>query len=120
VTFRILAGAFALLFLLCAVVQWNDPDPARWMLLYGAVAVLSTAAAFGVRARVPTLIVFVAILVAFAFWAPSLRYASLEALQSFGMSGSVQEEEVREAVGLALASIWTAALLVGGFRGPDR
>ena len=37
----------ALLFLSFALVQYNDPDPLRWMLLYGAVAVLYGLAALG-------------------------------------------------------------------------
>ena len=25
----------------CAIVQWNDPDPLRWMILYGAIALVA-------------------------------------------------------------------------------
>jgi hypothetical protein len=32
---RVLATFFTLVFLLCIVVQYNDPDPVFWMLLYG-------------------------------------------------------------------------------------
>lgn len=39
--------AIALVFSLFALVQYNDPDPAVWMLLYGAVAVLYVLAALG-------------------------------------------------------------------------
>ncbi len=36
---KILHWSLALLFLLFAAVQYNDPDPIQWMLLYGGVAV---------------------------------------------------------------------------------
>ncbi|MCB0568841.1 MAG: transmembrane 220 family protein [Phaeodactylibacter sp.] len=37
----------ALLFALFAAVQYNDPDPWRWIIMYGFVAVVSGFAAFG-------------------------------------------------------------------------
>jgi hypothetical protein len=37
---RLASGLFAALFLLGAIVQINDPDPLRWMLLYLAAAAL--------------------------------------------------------------------------------
>lgn len=36
---KILYWALSLLFALFAVVQYNDPDPILWMLLYGGIAV---------------------------------------------------------------------------------
>ncbi|MDZ4681601.1 MAG: transmembrane 220 family protein [Saprospiraceae bacterium] len=41
----------ALLFFLFAAVQYNDPDPLGWMLLYGYVAGVCAFAAFGHRNR---------------------------------------------------------------------
>ena len=38
---------FAVLFLLAALLQWNDPDPAIWMAGYGLAAALSALAAIG-------------------------------------------------------------------------
>lgn len=117
-TFRLICGSFALLFLLSAAVQWNDPDPARWIVVYAAVAAISAAAAFGVRPRIATAAVFGGVLAAFALWAPALEHTSLQALQSFGMSGNIEEEEVREAIGLGLALAWLAVLLIAAFRTP--
>ena len=37
----------ALLFALFAIVQYNDPDPLRWIVLYGFVAFISLMAGFG-------------------------------------------------------------------------
>jgi len=92
-------------------VQWNDPDPLRWMAAYGAVCALSAAASAGRTAVLPTALVLVVLLAWLAAWSPALANASLAAFGSFGMSGSPEEEEVREAVGLALAAGWTALLL---------
>ena len=38
---RIVYAVLSLFFLVFAVVQFNDPDPAAWMVLYGGVAVLA-------------------------------------------------------------------------------
>jgi len=48
---KILHLVLALLFLLFAVVQYNDPDPLGWMLLYGFIAGVCAFAAFGRRNR---------------------------------------------------------------------
>jgi hypothetical protein len=44
---KILNGAFAVLFFLCAGLQYNDPDPLPWMMAYAGVATLCALAAFG-------------------------------------------------------------------------
>lgn len=36
-----------ILFILFAIVQLNDPDPLKWIILYGGVAVISILGAFG-------------------------------------------------------------------------
>ncbi|UII18942.1 transmembrane 220 family protein [Fulvivirga ligni] len=38
---RILSLVFALLFFAFAALQWNDPDPLLWILIYGYVAVVA-------------------------------------------------------------------------------
>ena len=43
--FKIFSVVFAVLFLICAGLQWNDPDPYLWMPLY-LLSVLSCAYAF--------------------------------------------------------------------------
>lgn len=43
---KILKISFAALFLLFAVVQYNDPDPLVWILVYGAMVVVSVMAVF--------------------------------------------------------------------------
>ncbi len=48
---KILHLVLALLFFLFAVVQYNDPDPLGWMLLYAYVSGVCAFAAFGRRNR---------------------------------------------------------------------
>ena len=118
---RVAAGAFALLFALAAGLQFNDPDPLVWSLLYAAVAVASVRVAAGGRPGIATFGLLSVLAGAFAFWAPALWHLSGEALQSFGMSGAPEEEEVREAAGLGLALAWTLLLwLASGRRLPWR
>lgn len=42
VWFRSVAWAMTALYLVSVGLQYNDPDPIRWMLIYGAAAVCST------------------------------------------------------------------------------
>jgi hypothetical protein len=36
--FKLFSALFALIFLVCAGLQWNDPDPYLWICLYGLAA----------------------------------------------------------------------------------
>ncbi len=112
---RVAAGAFALLFVFASLVQLNDPDPVMWVTLYGLVAGVSARVATGRSLGVWTFGLLAVLVVVFALWAPSLRHFSGEALQSFGMSGAPEEEEVREAIGLGLALVWTGVLLAASY-----
>jgi len=44
---KILHAIMALLFLVTAVLQWNDPDPLYWVVAYGVVAAVAGAACLG-------------------------------------------------------------------------
>ena len=46
---KVLNFLFALLFLVFAFVQVNDPDPLLWILIYGNMAVLSVLAMFNMQ-----------------------------------------------------------------------
>ena len=118
---RAAAGAFALLFVFSALLQLNDPDPVMWVALYGLVAGVSGRVAAGRSLGFGTFGLLAVLVVVFAIWAPSLQHFSWGALQSFGMSGAPEEEEVREAIGLGLALVWTGVLLAAshGRRSPQ-
>ena|SRR5688572_20542369 len=55
-TLKILNGFLAVLFLLFAALQYNDPDPGVWMLVYGAMSIVCAFAAFNMFSR-PVMIV---------------------------------------------------------------
>ena len=108
---RSFSAGMALLFVLAALLQWNDPDPLPWMLTYGAVALLAGAHA---TARIAHAGVCVALAVALAAGALSLSGSLLEAdrgaFTRFEMKDTVAEE-AREALGLWIASgyaLWLA------------
>jgi MFS superfamily sulfate permease-like transporter len=60
---KVLNLLLAVMFLLFASVQLNDPDPVTWILIYGTLAVLCILAAFGhyyPRVLIVLIIVYVA------------------------------------------------------------
>ena len=112
--FRIICSVMTALFGLAVAVQYNDPDPVRWMTIYGAACVLS-AWATG-RGTVPRAPVFVVGLVAL-IW--GLRIASAvygragfaEMFQAWEMK-SAPIEEAREAGGLLIVAGWMSVLAI--------
>lgn len=102
------------LFAVAVVVQFNDPDPARWVLIYGVAGALSLAAA--IRRPVPAAVYAVVALAAVA-WAiaivlggPGLN-AYEHMMDSWKMAAQ-PAEEARESSGLVIVAIWMAALYV--------
>lgn len=99
-----------IVFTLFAAAQYNDPDPIRWIAIYGIAAVLSFAATR--RALSPFLPAAHALVA--VGWALVLLPSALET--SFGkMFGTVrmmspEVEEGRETLGLLIAGTWTLAL----------
>lgn len=105
---RVLAAFFCILFVLAALLQWNDPDPLVWMGIYGISAVLAARAAagrndFGVNAAAALLFG-----IGFAALLPSLLSAEAGAFASFKMQAA-QHEAPREGIGLLLCAGWCAA-----------
>ena len=109
---RILSAAMAAVFALAVVVQFNDPDPLRWMIIYGAACALSTWAAL--RRSVPVAIASVVAVIALA-WALALgsRVYGLvmpgELVQAWEMKDE-RVELAREAGGLLIVSAWLLSL----------
>lgn len=61
---KILNAFLAVLFFLCAGLQYNDPDPLTWMLVYSIVATLCALAAFDGYFKWIT----IGVMVALAIW----------------------------------------------------
>jgi hypothetical protein len=108
----------ALLFAFAAAVQFNDPDPIRWIAVYSAAFVLSLAVAFG--RRVPLIMTIAVGLVALT-WAAAIAFGG-PAASEYGHMFDAWEmkspsvEEAREASGLILVAAWMAVLVIRGFR----
>ncbi len=108
--------ALAALFFLFALVQYNDPDPVQWMLLYGGVAVLYVLYGLGRPNRPAT---WVGLAVALS-WAASYVPDFWHWVQ-MGMPSIVETmkadkpyvELTREFLGLLIAAAGCAWLLVG-------
>ena len=114
--FRVGALLMALLFLLCAAVQWNDPDPLAWIAVYALAAVLAGAAASGRVPLLPNAAALLLFSVLFVWWAPTLAGARAGAFQSFRME-QARDEEPREAMGLLLCAIWSGVQCRVAWRG---
>lgn len=108
--FRVASGVMAALFALAAAVQYNDPDPLRWIAIYLAACVVAVVATVrGEVSPVPTVLTGLIALV----WATSLVtggggldvYARM--FDTWEMR-SPTVEEAREASGLAIVALWMA------------
>ena len=102
-------------FLLSTLVQYNDPDPFRWMAFYGAACVACVLAAARPQSlawRVPAVIGLVA-----AAWAATIaprvigRVALPQLFASWEMKSPLVEE-AREMGGLLIVAAWMAVLVV--------
>jgi Transmembrane family 220, helix len=109
-------GLCWLMAVLCAVavaLQYNDPDPIRWMAIYGAAAVASAALP---SARWAHTLAFVT-LVAAALWAGLLvpqiwgKVAFTDLWRKMSEKGGAVEVE-REFGGLVIVATWMLAALV--------
>src|SRR5262245_29020078 len=109
----------ALLFLFSLVVQYNDPDPIRWMAIYGAAAL---ACLWSLRAPVPrwlSAIVGLAAMVWIGIWMPKVlgQVSFGEMFREAGMA-TLKIEEGREVIGLILVAIWMVVLFFRPGRSP--
>lgn len=102
---------FGLAYVLSVVVQYNDPDPLLWMLLYGAAAAVCLAWALQRCPRwLPAAVL--AIAVGWSGWIAvniELGVPLTEALGDWGMHGQ-GSEEAREIGGLLLVGVWMLVL----------
>jgi hypothetical protein len=107
-------GLLALGFAAAAVVQWNDPDPARWMAVYGGAALSCVlhgrarwawmaAGALGAIALVWAAAVFLGI---------GGPVAPGDVVRPMMRMTGGAAEEAREAIGLALVGSWMVALVL--------
>lgn len=113
---RIFFGIWCLLFILFAVVQYNDPDPLLWMGIYGGAAILSGMAAMG-RFPMPLLMAgAVLCFIGFIYYYPdSVSEWIQQEWQQQDLTMKTQNmEEARESFGfLTVAIVMSGAALMG-------
>ncbi len=113
---RIVNALGTALFVFCAVVQVNDPDPVRWMTVYGVSAVLCAWAA--IRGTVPLMVTLTWGLLTGAVGFGSIAFweGDSHPMRGFPPWAPLNEEVVREAMGLGICSLWALSLTVWGWR----
>jgi hypothetical protein len=114
---RAVHGAFAALFLFGAAVQYNDPDPLRWIAIYFAAAVTAALAALD-RARWPLAAAVGAIALV---WAAVLAPRGIGAVapRELVAAWEMKDECVevgREDYGLLIIAVWMAVIAVLDWR----
>ena len=105
--FRFASYVMAALLAVCVALQYNDPDPLRWMLMYGAAMVV--AALLPMKKRlVPVGYMVGAIALAWGAYLVYLVWGRMDigdlARKMSEKGGAV--EAGREAGGLAIAGVW--------------
>jgi hypothetical protein len=117
--FRTVSGLMAALLAFAAAVNFNDPDPVRWVAIYGvACAVSIFAAATGtVPSAASAAIALVALVwgIALAARVPSLDVYT-HMFDEWEMT-SPTIEEAREACGLFIVAVWMAVVTAVGWHG---
>ena len=107
----------AVLFLIAAALQYNDPDPLRWMAIYGLAALACLLALAGRLPRPVPAAIGLAALAWAATLAPGVvgRVSIGELFESYAMK-SEPVEEAREMGGLLIVGAWMAVLALRGAR----
>ncbi len=107
--FKLPCWVMAALFAVCVVLQYNDPDPIRWMLIYGTAMGISILLPFDRRVATAGLAVGAIALV----WAVILisgiwgKVALSDIVEKMSEKGGAVEEE-REAGGMLIEGVWLA------------
>lgn len=98
---RSLNAVAFVVFSVFAALQWNDPDMAVWVMLYGYAAMLALFAALHVKVLLPaSLGVIGYALVAWRLFPDGLTQPWIEVAQA------------REALGLGVCAAWTAFIAI--------
>lgn len=104
---------FAALFVVSAGLQYNDPDPVGWALLYLAAAALAVGAFRGLPLRVPAVALMAVCAVWMVMLAPGMgafiERGDLALLGATMQAGDPVIEEAREFLGLAIVLLYSLA-----------
>jgi hypothetical protein len=108
---------FAALFVVSAGLQHNDPDPLRWVALYGAAAGATVVALHvrGAWAAAALLGLVAAAWAAFLWYGVNGHVEASDAWRKMSEKGG-KVEELREAGGLTIVAAWLAVSTLAGRR----
>ncbi len=114
--FAVANRIMAVLFLISAIIQFNDPDPLRWAAIYGAAAFACLAAGrFRLSWPLPAAVGLVAL--AWTVWlSPILADLKLGDLTRTMHAGTPSIELGREFLGLLIVLGWMLFLLAMSLR----
>lgn len=103
---KVLGAFFGFIFIAFAVVQYNDPDPALWIAIYGVAAALSIAAGFGKVSNVVLGVACVIYAAGVIYWWPE-QFEGVGDSMRDATTGLLLKnvEEGRESLGLAICSV---------------
>ena len=118
---RIVNFILAIMFLVFAFLQVNDPDPVLWILIYGAMAIVCIMAMYKVYYKKVMMLLAVGYLVYCVILFPSvvtwLKQDHLGVLFDEGMTMQyLYVEESREFLGLVICLIVLAIYFIQSFR----
>jgi hypothetical protein len=101
------------LFVFAAVLQYNDPDPLRWLAIYASAAVASILYVLGrLRWYIPVLIGLIALAWAATLASSVWGLVSLSQLFEAWEMANPTVEEGREMYGLLIVASWMAVLVI--------
>jgi hypothetical protein len=104
------------LFFCSAALQYNDPDPLRWALVYGGAGVACLAWRGWQRGWLLAGAVALVALTWTAAFLPGLGRLSFGHLFESMKAETPEIEEARELLGLLIVAVWTGVLAVRGWR----
>ena len=109
-------GIMLLMFLFSASVQFNDPDPLRWIGIYAAGAVVC---GLEIRRRAPQWAAAAVAVIALV-WAASLYYRAhgvpISSMFAEWEMRDLRIEEAREMYGLTIVGVWMLVIAVVGWK----
>jgi hypothetical protein len=113
--FRVVNLVMAILFAISAALQYNDPDPIQWFLIYAAAAVVSGMVAL--RRRFPSVLPIVVGLVAvvWSVWIMTHMHGGFawHQLAEEMHASTPTIEESRESLGLLIVAVWMFVVALG-------
>ena len=113
---KYLFGVLCCLMLCCVFVQYNDPDPFIWMLLYGFCALILGLAAFGIYTRNLLYAGYIIFGAGFIMLFPSvIEWISIEKGQNLMermQNSKAYIEESRECLGLGLCILFISLIWI--------